>query len=312
MITLQSPIGPFGMMDRMGLGRGSPRRHAGGRRFARPPGNRGRPLPRREFIQRGHLGVASGQGFYSYPNPTFGQWIPSNMTGAAATAPPRVTRAGGRRRADPPDELVPAERTPESIADGNRSPTGFLSNHCCAFHRNAAISSRYAWIYKLAPDSFKWAGMAAIASHHVRLALYPLRFHTDRTGYVQIPQDPRHRRRMLAADVDTIRSTNNAIFDDIFWVHLAYITADDGIERLRDSAPGRPPLRARSSPASRRSTRDVAPWRIARCRETLDGARPINLGRQPRSCWSTSSALWCNPTSIDSPACSPESSRSAP
>ena len=36
-----------------------------------------------------------------------------------------------------------------------------------------------------------------------------------------------------AADVDTIRSTNNAIFDDIFWVHLAYITADDGIERLR-------------------------------------------------------------------------------
>jgi 3-hydroxyacyl-CoA dehydrogenase len=27
-----------------------------------------------EFIRRGHLGVASGQGFYSYPNPAFGQW----------------------------------------------------------------------------------------------------------------------------------------------------------------------------------------------------------------------------------------------
>ena len=34
-------------------------------------------------------------------------------------------------------------------------------------------------------------------------------------------------------DVDTIRATNNAIFDDIFWVHLAYGTAGNGIERLR-------------------------------------------------------------------------------
>ena len=35
------------------------------------------------------------------------------------------------------------------------------------------------------------------------------------------------------ADVNTIRETNNAIFDDIFWVHLAYGTAEDGIECLR-------------------------------------------------------------------------------
>ena len=34
-------------------------------------------------------------------------------------------------------------------------------------------------------------------------------------------------------DVNTIRATNNAIFNDIFWVHLAYVTADDGIARLR-------------------------------------------------------------------------------
>ena len=34
-------------------------------------------------------------------------------------------------------------------------------------------------------------------------------------------------------DVNTIRATNNAIFNDIFWVHLAYGTAEDGIERLR-------------------------------------------------------------------------------
>jgi hypothetical protein len=33
--------------------------------------------------------------------------------------------------------------------------------------------------------------------------------------------------------VNTIRETNNAIFNDIFWVHLAYASAGDGIERLR-------------------------------------------------------------------------------
>jgi hypothetical protein len=34
-------------------------------------------------------------------------------------------------------------------------------------------------------------------------------------------------------DVNTIRATNNAIFDDIFWVHLAYASAEGGIDCLR-------------------------------------------------------------------------------
>ena len=34
-------------------------------------------------------------------------------------------------------------------------------------------------------------------------------------------------------DVHVIRATNNAIFGDIFWAHLAYVSAEDGIERLR-------------------------------------------------------------------------------
>lgn len=101
------------------------------------------------------------------------------------------------------------------------------------FHRNLEISSRYAWIYKSLPACFKWAGMAAFASHHVRLALFPFRLDTDRTGYVDIPHSLGRQRALLTTDVDTIRSINNAIFDDIFWVHLAYGTADDGIERLR-------------------------------------------------------------------------------
>ena len=75
--------------------------------------------------------------------------------------------------------------------------------------------------------------MAAFASHHVRLALFPLRLDRDRTGYVDIPHSLGRRRVLLIADVNTIRETNNAVFDDIFWVHLAYATADDGIGCLR-------------------------------------------------------------------------------
>jgi hypothetical protein len=75
--------------------------------------------------------------------------------------------------------------------------------------------------------------MAAFASHHVRLALFPFRLDANRTGYVDIPHSLGRQKALLIGDVNTIRATNNAIFDDIFWVHLAYGTAEDGIERLR-------------------------------------------------------------------------------
>jgi hypothetical protein len=130
-------------------------------------------------------------------------------------------------------ELGPRNRTPDTIAGWKAVADGLLSSQCCAFHRNVEISSRYAWTYTLQPACFKWAAMAAIASHHVRLALFPLRLDTDRTGYVDIPHSLGRRKLLLTEDVNTIRATNNAIFDDIFWVHLAYVTAADGIERLR-------------------------------------------------------------------------------
>jgi len=132
-----------------------------------------------------------------------------------------------------PHELVPRNRTPDTIAGWKALADGLLSDPCCAFHRNVEISSRYAWMYKLQPACFKWAAMAAIASHHVRLALFPLRLDADRTGYVDIPHSLRRPKLLLTEDVNTIRATNNAIFNDLFWVHFAYVTAEDGIERLR-------------------------------------------------------------------------------
>jgi hypothetical protein len=132
-----------------------------------------------------------------------------------------------------PHELLPRNKTPDTIAGWKAAAEALLIAPCCAFHRNVQISSRYAWMYTLQPACFKWAAMAAIASHHVRLALFPLRLDTDRTGYVDIPHSLQRRKLLLTEDVNTIRAANNAIFNDIFWVHLAYVTADDGIERLR-------------------------------------------------------------------------------
>jgi hypothetical protein len=132
-----------------------------------------------------------------------------------------------------PDELVLRNGTPDTIAGWKALADGLLTDQSCVFHRNLEISSRYAWIYKFLPAYLKWAGMAAFASHHVRLALFPLRLDRDRTGYVDIPHSLGRRKVLLMTDVNTIRQTNNAIFDDIFWVHLAYATAEGGIECLR-------------------------------------------------------------------------------
>jgi hypothetical protein len=132
-----------------------------------------------------------------------------------------------------PHEIFRRDGVPETVAGWQAVADGLLTSRCCAFHRNLEISSRYAWLYTLLPACLKWAGMAAIASHHVRLALFPLRLDADRTGYVDIPRSLGRRRLLLTQDVNTIRETNNAIFNDIFWVHLAYVTAEDGIACLR-------------------------------------------------------------------------------
>ena len=151
-----------------------------------------------------------------------------------------VTRNSGLGDLIAPAELVPQPREfvrrhgiPDTIAEWKALVDGLLTDQACVFHRNLEISSRYAWIYKYLPAYFKWAGMAAFASHHVRLALFPFRLDRRRTGYVDIPHSLHRQKRLLLTDVDTIRMTNNAIFDDIFWVHLAYGADDDGIERLR-------------------------------------------------------------------------------
>src|SRR5918995_4844480 len=132
-----------------------------------------------------------------------------------------------------PHELVERSGAPDTIPEWKALVEGLLTDDSCVFHRNLEISSRYAWMYKSLPSCLKWAGMAAFASHHVRLALYPFRLDTDRTGVADIQRSLGRQRRLLIEDVNILRETNNAIFDDIFWVHLAYSSTEGGIERIR-------------------------------------------------------------------------------
>jgi 3-hydroxybutyryl-CoA dehydrogenase len=73
MITVQSNLGPCGMMDRMGLG---VVHHVAKLIGDTTPNTQALESARyldEEFIQKGHLGVATGEGFYSYPDAVYTQ-----------------------------------------------------------------------------------------------------------------------------------------------------------------------------------------------------------------------------------------------
>jgi 3-hydroxyacyl-CoA dehydrogenase len=66
MITLQTAMGPFGMMDRMGLGVvHHVATNIGATESAR--------YLDEQFVQQGRLGVTTGEGFYRYPDPAYAQ-----------------------------------------------------------------------------------------------------------------------------------------------------------------------------------------------------------------------------------------------
>ncbi len=135
--------------------------------------------------------------------------------------------------ANPPSPAsTAAGRLPTTVDEWRSAAAALLSPPCCAFHRNLEITSWYAWLYQQSPPQLKWAAMAALASHHIRRVLFPLRLDADRRGLVERRQG-RTRRARLTVDAHLIREVNNAIFDDIFWVHLAYLADGDGLDRLR-------------------------------------------------------------------------------
>ena len=73
MIALRSGMGPFGMMDRMGLGVVYHVAKLVGETTPNAQALESARYLEENFIQKGLLGVASGEGFYRYPNPAFEQ-----------------------------------------------------------------------------------------------------------------------------------------------------------------------------------------------------------------------------------------------
>jgi len=134
-------------------------------------------------------------------------------------------------------DLEEAQRTAPrggTISDWKGHAESLLTSQPCVYRRNGQISALYAALYLRHPALFKWAGMAAFASHHIRLALWPLRLNADSTGEVDLPRALGRRQALNLSDVDQIRRTNNDIFDDIFWLHLVYDGAESGLRELQD------------------------------------------------------------------------------
>jgi 3-hydroxyacyl-CoA dehydrogenase len=73
MIALRTGMGPFGMMDRMGLGVVYHVAKLVGETTANTHALEYASYVDAHFVQKGRLGVASGEGFYRYPDPAFAQ-----------------------------------------------------------------------------------------------------------------------------------------------------------------------------------------------------------------------------------------------
>lgn len=125
-----------------------------------------------------------------------------------------------------------------SVEDWKAHTEALLTRQPCVYRRNTQISALYAALYLRRPALFKWAGMAAFASHHIRLALWPLRLNADRSGEVDLPRAIGRWQALRVPDVDRIRRTNNGIFDDIFWAHIAYDGSADGLAELHRAIAG--------------------------------------------------------------------------
>ncbi len=103
--------------------------------------------------------------------------------------------------------------------------------------RNHAITAQYARWYAGHPGIFKWAGMAAFASYRVGIALTPYLIgvseNSDRMMSVErIDQSNVAPERL--PDLDLLRATNTAVYEDIGWAHEAY--AQGGLAEVEQAA----------------------------------------------------------------------------
>lgn len=104
-----------------------------------------------------------------------------------------------------------------------------------AVARNAAITGLYARWYTDHPNLLKWAGMAVFASNAAGRYLRTIADIRERPGWGPLRGLARSARTgFLERQVDLLRRTNNGVFEDIGWAHVAYLSPEGGIDAVRD------------------------------------------------------------------------------
>jgi hypothetical protein len=118
--------------------------------------------------------------------------------------------------------------------------------------RNKLISGAYAGMYLADPDTYKWAGMAAYTSSKVGEGM------ADAGALGMVSQ--------IDGDEfgDSLEQGNKAIFDDIYWQHLAF--QNGGVEELEKAAE-----QGTIAPAQLESWRALAAAQEARNQAMADG-----------------------------------------
>ena len=116
-----------------------------------------------------------------------------------------------------------------SISDWKKHTEALLPSPEQVIERNKAITGQYAKMYEREPEAFKWVGMAAFASYHIGMSLIPFKWINMKL--VELPEALEE--EGFKNDIQLIRLLNSLIFDDIAWIHLAYLDKNGGIELLR-------------------------------------------------------------------------------
>ncbi len=104
------------------------------------------------------------------------------------------------------------------------------------FERNRAITGTYASLFLQQRKLFKWAGMAAFASHRVGISLMPFAIEEWVEGGARFKPPAEHRglAHTIDEDLNLLRLTNNRVYESIAWSHLAFNSPDHGSECVMD------------------------------------------------------------------------------
>jgi hypothetical protein len=99
-----------------------------------------------------------------------------------------------------------------------------LPNVSLVHERNGGITTKYASFFLQQPCLFKWAGLATFASRAVGEALLPYEFGlvTAETFRPKRKSPGLPTPQALLEELELLRITNNKVYDDIAWAHLAY------------------------------------------------------------------------------------------